>query len=136
MSSSADAWSCQISLSLSADLEGNNLVEKPIPFSPIITDKESVELWLRRAQAAILSPHLQPEEFLEKTADDLRDAIRTDQNMLKFSKNAIQVEVKDPELTDLSFVDLPGTMSTAFSVITFHRFGDGRLDSKLRSRTH
>jgi hypothetical protein len=28
--------------------------------------------------------------------------------MLKFSKNAIHVDIMDPDATDLSFVDLPG----------------------------
>ena len=30
--------------------------------------------------------------------------------LLPFSKNVIKLEVKDPELTDLSSIDLPGEM--------------------------
>jgi hypothetical protein len=29
--------------------------------------------------------------------------------MLKFSRNAVCVDIHDPDATDLSFVDLPGT---------------------------
>jgi len=118
MSRSTDTWSCQITLRRSVDQNGNNLAAtERVAFGPIITDKQSVELWLRRAQAAILSPHIQPEEFLEKNVEDLQDAMRIDRNMLQFSKNVIQVEVKDTELTDLSFTDLPGMICTGFFVI-------------------
>jgi hypothetical protein len=44
--------------------------------------------------------------------------MRTDQNVLPFSKNAIQVEVKDPELTELSFIDLPGKTRFHFAIRT------------------
>jgi hypothetical protein len=76
----------------------------------VIVDKDSVELWLRRAQAAILS--LRPvDEFLVKSAADLQNLIGTDQDP-PFSKNVIRVDVRDPGLTDLSFVDLPGKKRT------------------------
>ena len=115
MSSNADAWSCQITLRHLVDANGRNLaMPEPVPFGPLLTDKESVELWLRRAQAAILSPHMEHEEFYGKTLEDLQEAMRNDQNMLPSSKNVIQVEVKDPELTDLSFIDLPGETCTSF----------------------
>jgi hypothetical protein len=114
MSSNADAWSCQITLRLSVNANGRDLATpERVLFGPLITNKESVELWLRRAQLAILSPHIEHGEFYGKTLQELREAMRTDQNVLPFSKNVIQVEVKDPELTDLSFIDLPGKMCTS-----------------------
>ena len=119
MSSNADAWSCQITLRYS-DSNGRNLATPErafFTFGPLITAKESVELWLRRAQAAILSPHIEPHEFYRKTLGELQEAMRTDQNVLPFSTNVIQVEVQDPELTDLSFIDLPGKTRTSFLVI-------------------
>jgi vacuolar protein sorting-associated protein 1 len=115
MSSNADTWSCQITLRYSVDATGRNLATPERTFfGPPITDKESVELWLRRAQAAILSPHVEHNEFYKKTFEELQAVMRTDQNVLPFSKNVIQVEVKDPDLTDLSFIDLPGKMCISF----------------------
>ena len=115
MSSNADAWSCQITLRRSVDADGYDLaMPERVHFGPLHPDKESVEMWLRRAQAAILSPHMEHDEFYGKTLEDLQEAMRNDQNVLPFSKNVIQVEVKDPELTDLSFIDLPGKICTSF----------------------
>jgi vacuolar protein sorting-associated protein 1 len=115
MSSNADAWSCQITLHHSVDIDGRSLaMPERTHFGPPITDKESVQLWIRRAQAAILSPHMEQNDFCNKSLEELQEMMRTDRNILPFSKNMIQVEVKDPDLTDLSFIDLPGTMRTSF----------------------
>ena len=111
MSSSTDSWSCQITLRISVDRNGNHLAAADlIPFGPIITDRKDVELWIRRAQAAILSPHLSSTEFHTKSLTDLRS--RNDPQMLPFSTNVVHVEIKDPDVTDLSFIDLPGNTST------------------------
>jgi vacuolar protein sorting-associated protein 1 len=67
-----------------------------------------VDIWLRRAQAAILSHHLPYQSFVSKNLEELRNAMRTDARMLKFSKNTICLDLKDPDATVLSFVDLPG----------------------------
>ena len=109
MSSNAETWSCQITLRCSVDAKGQSFTtpERTL-FSPPIRDKQSVELWLRRAQAAILSPHIDHDNFTSKTLAELQEAMRNDQDVLPFSKNVIELEVKDPELTDLSFIDLPG----------------------------
>jgi hypothetical protein len=117
MSSNADGWSCQITLRYSVDANGLNLTTPDrVSFGPLIIDKGSVELWLRRAQASILSPHMDRTEFYTKTLEELQDIMRTDQNVLPFSKNVIQVEVKDPELTELSFIDLPGKTRLHFAI--------------------
>jgi hypothetical protein len=110
MSSSATSWSCTIALrrrtNQQGDSQGAPITER---FGPEITDKKVLELWLRRAQAAILSPHItKSEEFYKKTEDELRSLAKTDKNILPFSKDVVVVNVKDPKLTDLSFVDLPG----------------------------
>jgi len=111
MSSSTESWSCQITLRISVDRNGNNLAAADlIPFGPIITDRKDVELWIRRAQAAILSPHLSSTEFHTKGLVDLRS--RNDPQMLPFSTNVVHVEIKDPDVTDLSFIDLPGNIRT------------------------
>ncbi|KAJ7776193.1 P-loop containing nucleoside triphosphate hydrolase protein [Mycena metata] len=109
MSSLAERWNCKISLRLDYNSLGTKLPDTPgaIPFGPTITDKRTVELWLRRAQAAILSPHLDPQDFWKKTENELRNP-PPDEQRLPFSKNAVVVDLSDPTITDLSFVDLPG----------------------------
>ncbi|KAK7464108.1 hypothetical protein VKT23_006272 [Stygiomarasmius scandens] len=113
MSSSGTTWSCQISLRLKYNANGKPVDQQTISFSPLITNPAEVELWIRRAQAAILYPNRLPSEFKDKSEDDLRNLVRSgatlpDSKMLKFSKNMVLVELKDPGLTDLLFIDLPG----------------------------
>ncbi|KAJ7140089.1 P-loop containing nucleoside triphosphate hydrolase protein [Mycena crocata] len=107
MSSSADRWSCKISLRFDYNSRGSKIETKTHSFGQTITDKATVELWLRRAQAAILSPHLPIQDFCTKTEHELRNP-PPDAERLQFSKNAVLVDLRDPEITDLSFVDLPG----------------------------
>ncbi|KAF7305465.1 hypothetical protein HMN09_00799200 [Mycena chlorophos] len=104
MSTSAMSWSCKISLRLDHNTDGTEPLT--VPFGGTITNRNEVELWLRRAQAAILSPHLAHDVFYTKTRAELADM--DDDQRLKFSHNSIVVEVNDPHLTDLSFIDLPG----------------------------
>ena len=97
-------WSCQITLRFSYDSKGRDRTPPLIiPFHTVYDPKE-VEIWLRRAQAAILSgPDAEPRSFFEKTREEI--------NALKaasFSFNTIEILVRDPDGTDLSFVDLPG----------------------------
>ncbi|KAF8873241.1 P-loop containing nucleoside triphosphate hydrolase protein [Infundibulicybe gibba] len=116
MSSSATSWSCQISLRIEYDSGGRQLeVSNTTLFGPCLTDKGTVELWLRRAQAAILHPHLQPSFFLDMDEATLRQLSKKGQDpddagprMLQFSRNTVLVDVKDPDIVDLSFTDLPG----------------------------
>ncbi|KAJ6621042.1 P-loop containing nucleoside triphosphate hydrolase protein [Mycena sp. CBHHK59/15] len=107
MSSSGDAWSCKISLRFDYDKHGARIESTSELFGPTITDKKSVELWLRRAQAAILSRHIPFQDFLTKSEQELRTA-PPDVERLRFSKNSVLMAVNDPTITDLSFVDLPG----------------------------
>ncbi|KAJ7187045.1 P-loop containing nucleoside triphosphate hydrolase protein [Mycena filopes] len=129
MSSSADSWSCKIFLRFDYNSLGTKLPEttaSTVAFGSTITDKRTVELWLRRAQAAILSPHIPHQNFYIKTENDLRNPPADDQR-LAFSKNTVVVDLSDPKITgqctirsascamalnnlstDLSFVDLPG----------------------------
>ncbi|KAJ7689053.1 P-loop containing nucleoside triphosphate hydrolase protein [Mycena rosella] len=107
MSSSAETWSCNISLRIDYNRHGVKTETVTHSFGPTITDKATVELWLRRAQAAILSPHIPHNDFFTKTDAELRNA-PPDVDRLAFSKNAVLVVLCDPTITDLSFVDLPG----------------------------
>jgi hypothetical protein len=74
-----------------------------IPFGLVIKDKRQVEERIRRAQRAILRPSQNPEIFLKGPDEDLDH-----RRELTFSKNCVSLEISGPELTDLSFCDLPG----------------------------
>lgn len=76
-----------------------------IAFGPIIRDKRLVEERIRRAQRAILRPSQPPEAFLSGPDED------PSSRELTFSKNCVSLEISGPELTDLSFCDLPGIFS-------------------------
>jgi hypothetical protein len=108
MSSSANAWTCSISLRFEYDGRGLPLSSPRIhAFVPVLTNKNQFEISLRRAQAAILNPDIPHDAFLQKTAQELKDIPQSD-STLKFSKNIVRVDISDPEATDLSFADLPG----------------------------
>ncbi|KAL0957060.1 hypothetical protein HGRIS_003158 [Hohenbuehelia grisea] len=105
----ADSWYCTISLQKRFDSAGNKLaVYQSETFAPHITDKAEVDLWIRRAQAAILSAHRSADVFQNASAGDLQNIMQTDPEVSMFSKNVICIDIYDPEATDLSFMDLPG----------------------------
>ncbi|KAG2044019.1 hypothetical protein BDR03DRAFT_996026 [Suillus americanus] len=107
MSSHATSWSCTITLRMGFDKNGRDLpVQKTTTqaFGRTITDKSEVEVWLRRAQAAVLNPNVPSSSFQTKTIEELRGL----KNTLKFSRNVVCVSIEDPDATDLSFYDLPG----------------------------
>ncbi|KAG2337542.1 hypothetical protein BDR05DRAFT_1063225 [Suillus weaverae] len=105
MSSHATSWSCTITLRIGFDSNGLDL-QKPtnVRFGRTITDRSEFEVWLRRAQAAILNPNVPSSTFHTKTIEELRNI----KNTLKFSRNVVCVSIEDPDATDLSFYDLPG----------------------------
>ena len=108
----ADEWSCAIFLRLEFDANGDPYpMQETVPFGPKLTNKDEVEIWLRRAQAAILSPHIQSADFHGKSKEDITQLQKTDKHVKGFSKNTIYVDVRDPDVTGLSFVDLPGALS-------------------------
>lgn len=109
-------WSCTISLRIDFNEYGETLTEPlKIPFGPIITEQDEVDLALRRAQAAILN-YRDPRgvhQFLTKTRREL-DYYRTEaahaSGTLRFSKNTITLDIQDETRPNLSFVDLPGML--------------------------
>ena len=106
----SDSWYCTINLKITA-----NGVTSSQRFGPErITEKEEVELWLTRAQAAILSPDRQM-EFRDSDAEALRRIMKDDD---RFSNNVIEVEVRDPDLPPLTFIDLPGMQRLSSSFAT------------------
>ncbi|KAH6903999.1 P-loop containing nucleoside triphosphate hydrolase protein [Coprinopsis sp. MPI-PUGE-AT-0042] len=105
-------WTCNVRLRLDYE-NGVPLEGKPtsINFAKV-KNPADVELWLRRAQAAILSPS-QPltealaKPFRTKNSDELKK-MQKDGELLPFSFNTVEIEISDRDGTDLSFVDLPG----------------------------
>ncbi|EEB90813.1 hypothetical protein MPER_10934, partial [Moniliophthora perniciosa FA553] len=71
-------------------------------FGDVISCKEDVEERIRRAQRAILNPHISLQRFL----DDDEDAIGN-LKASSFSMNCIALEIVGRDVADLSFVDLP-----------------------------
>lgn len=103
MSSATTSWTCTISFRYNES--SSNELQR---FGPIIEDKNNVELWLRRAQAAILSVDTNKSRWETKTAQEIREAIQEGRGIRQFTKDAIVVDIQDQDATDLSFVDLPG----------------------------
>ncbi|KAF8064448.1 P-loop containing nucleoside triphosphate hydrolase protein, partial [Lyophyllum atratum] len=114
LSSSTRSWACQISIRREFDASGNvleNVTEAA--FGHVITDKKNVELALRRAQVAVLNPHLDPSNILRAPAESLTKQPFVSKQSLDFSRDTICIDLEGPELTDLSFIDLPGLIQNA-----------------------
>ena len=105
ISSDADSWSCTIEIRLEYDTTDILLGSpKTTQLGPVIKNKADVDLWIRRAQVVALNlPY--SDGMSESDTKKLLDGHGG------FSKNTILITVKDPEATDLSFVDLPGAFS-------------------------
>ncbi|KAA1467036.1 P-loop containing nucleoside triphosphate hydrolase protein [Dentipellis sp. KUC8613] len=112
--SSADEWSCQISIRW--EYEADNLKKKDVsevPFGDLIADPREVELQLRRAQAAVLNPHVRTHDFLTMSAHQIKAGVKSNVKPLLFSRNVVCVDLQGPDLVDLSFIDLPGLIQVA-----------------------
>ncbi|KAJ7468099.1 P-loop containing nucleoside triphosphate hydrolase protein [Mycena latifolia] len=113
LSSSTNAWSCRISIRLEFDDDGRPRQDvSEHPFGNLITNKNEVEVALRRAQLAVLNPNVKFATILEMKPDDLKKGILGNES-LPFSRNVICVDLEGPELTDLMFLDLPGIIQNA-----------------------
>ncbi|KAJ6614595.1 P-loop containing nucleoside triphosphate hydrolase protein [Mycena sp. CBHHK59/15] len=113
LSSSTNPWSCRISIRFEFDEFGRQLqTVAEQRFSETITDKNQVEMALRRAQLAVLNPSVGFAEILAMSAEALRDGI-PDKQPLLFSRNVVCVDLEGPDLTDLYFLDLPGIIQNA-----------------------
>lgn len=97
------------------DKQGQPLgIAENIPFGSVITDKKDVEERIRRAQRAILNPRFSHETFLLGP-----DGEPDGGPELSFSKNCVCLELSGPDLTDLSFCDLPGTCLPRYPMTAF-----------------
>ncbi|KAF8551404.1 hypothetical protein OG21DRAFT_1478160 [Imleria badia] len=105
LSHSDSPWKCWVKLHFSTDPSGVPIPVKIVPFGDPITSKSLVEDRIRRAQRAILNPSKNPKSYL------LQDDV-SDDSEVSFSKNYVSLEISGSELTDLSFVDLPGLIAS------------------------
>ena|SRR5882724_6840836 len=101
---STEQWQCAVSLSFVTDEWDRPLDQiRNTTFGPTISNPDEVEERLRRAQRAALNPSVDPEHFLRNGHDqDLYV------NALQFTTNYVSLEIRGPEIIDLSFCDLPG----------------------------
>lgn len=104
---SSGPWSCQVSIRSEYSVDGARLREvTEVPFGEAIIDKSQVELALRRAQFAVLNPEVSFKKILNASAQELTNMAT--EKSIPFSQNVVCVDLEGPELTDLSFIDLPG----------------------------
>jgi hypothetical protein len=90
-----------VSLQLNSTADGRALSNaQKVQFGPVITDKLEVTERIRRAQRAILNPSTPPDVFLSGANTDYE---------VPFSSNRIVLHVSGPDITDLNFIDLPGS---------------------------
>ncbi|CAG8614452.1 17032_t:CDS:2, partial [Cetraspora pellucida] len=109
LSESIDEWKCQVFLRKEYD-ENEMQLNRPIEskFGSLIIDPDNVELMARRAQKALLNPRKNSDlyfnwDFGNKNYDD-----DSKSNAIKFTKNVVCIEIKGPDVPNLSLIDLPG----------------------------
>src|ERR1700761_2035922 len=98
MISSPGPWCCKIFIVREVNRDGQ--CSKLIPFGSDILDPNDVHERIMRAQAAILLPDVEPRQFLESYITEWRES--------GFSNDSISVEIEGSEVTELTFIDLPG----------------------------
>lgn len=100
-----ETWSCKVMLRFEFDSDGNRLsTSREVSFGAPISNKADVTARLRRAQRAILRPSINANKFLDDSD------LETSGPELSFSKNYVCIHVQGPDVPDLTFYDLPGTL--------------------------
>ncbi|KAK1234389.1 hypothetical protein PQX77_002427 [Marasmius sp. AFHP31] len=113
LSSSSGDWCCRIYIRTEYNAGGKSLDEvKEVPFGRSITDKSKVEDAIRKAQFAVLNPGVKHEAILSSDVGNLPSLV-SGKSPLPFSRNVVCIDLEGPDLTDLSFVDLPGIIQNA-----------------------
>lgn len=117
--SSNGPWSCQVSIRWEYNADGTRKDKiKEETFGGLLTEKSEVEMVLRRAQAAVLNPKTERSRFLAMTESELNDlSPRDKKGAIPFSQNVVCIDIAGPDLTDLSFVDLPGLYPPSLLVL-------------------
>jgi predicted transport protein len=123
LSQSDEPWKCVIHLSRRYWFDPESRMRKVPkkgtlgPWQPIgdqddqrfieLTDRNEIENAIRCAQYAILNPTMNPEDFLPDRIDPSPGLF------VKFSPNAVRLDISGPDFPNLSFYDLPGVISQA-----------------------
>jgi len=103
LSRSDSPWKCTVSLRRTTD----GHVHDESFGDPIFENaKSEVEDRIRRAQLAILNPSKPSKEFLSDNED-----CKFDNPELSFSKDCVSLDIRGPDVADLSFCDLPGLIA-------------------------
>jgi hypothetical protein len=111
LSSSSVPWSCRISIRREYDKNGKRLDKvREEQFGQVLTSKDDVELALRRAQAAVLNVDIPHAKNFSYAARRSKEWTAKATESTPFSRNVVCVDLEGPELTDLSFIDLPGAL--------------------------
>jgi GTPase SAR1 family protein len=96
-------WRCKVSLRYNEEVEGKR---NDFEFSVIEENqRDEVEMILRQAQLALLSPTENVKSFLTKTRKECEEAAA--KLVQPFTKNSILVEIYGADV-DVTFIDLPG----------------------------
>ncbi|KAJ3119581.1 hypothetical protein HK098_005317 [Nowakowskiella sp. JEL0407] len=110
-------WSCSIKLRFEFDVQGRALGKhKEVVFKSDITEKSELELWVRRAQKAVLNPNSDANKFLDvkfENSAKFRDK-DAKSNELKFSRNIVCLEIRNSGV-NLTLIDLPGIIRSVES---------------------
>jgi hypothetical protein len=91
---STPQWMCWIAIRRQVDQAGKPLAEiSEKPFGEQITDKNAVELALRRAQLAVLDPSSSTDAILKMDADTLREKVLDDKTRA-FSRDVVCIDIE------------------------------------------
>lgn len=102
-------WSCQVTLRLGAN--DKETIEE-LPFGEALSDSTKVEGRLHRAQIALLRIE-GGEEYRKAIKYALCEEEPSRPPKQKFTPNSICVTIRDRNVVNLSFVDVPGLISNA-----------------------
>ncbi|EJC99594.1 uncharacterized protein FOMMEDRAFT_148530 [Fomitiporia mediterranea MF3/22] len=114
LSNSSEPFKCQISLRIEEDEFGMRVDKvKETKFGTVLHDKSQLEVMLRRAQLAILNPSVSKEKFVDLNIEalDPDEPPLDSTRQLQFSANVVCLDISSPDVTNLSFIDLPGIIS-------------------------
>lgn len=111
---STRAWQCQVLIRRETDAYGKKISAREEPFGEVLFDKAKLEEALRRAQLAVLNPSLPADFFVDFDTDTLKPGQTPpgSDRQLQFSDDVVCLDISGPDVTDLSFIDLPGEWST------------------------
>ena len=118
-------WECQIIIRWENDADGKKITSWEEPFGPVLYDRSELEEMIRRAQLAVLNPSVPVKDIVDldtSTLDPEDDyklpASLGSQRQFQFSESVVCLNLSGPDLTNLAFIDLPGTSPLLLSYVT------------------